>query len=192
MRRKNIIIIVVATALLLMVPLVAMQYTEEVKWSVIDFVVAGILLLGAGLTYEFVANRGGSLAYRVGVGVGCAAGLGLIWVNLAVGLIGNEDNPANALYVSVLAVALIGIALARFEPRKMSRAMYAAAIAQAIVPVIAMIIWKPPFAIGVLLTFGANALFVALWVVSASLFRHASDVDPKWSRSIGVEQLPRN
>lgn len=182
MRPKSIIVIVVATALLLMIPLLAMQFGDQVNWSPLDFVAMGLLLCGTGFAYELVATKGGSTAYRVGVGIACAAGLFLIWVNLAVGLIGNEDNPANAMHLAVIATALIGVSLAAFEPRKMSRAMFATAAAQFLVPVIAMIIWKPEFGFGVVQVLGANSLFVALWVISASLFRHAGIADPKWNR----------
>lgn len=46
-----------------------MQFTDEVVWDVFDFAVAGILLFGAGLTYELVARKAGNIVYRVAVGV---------------------------------------------------------------------------------------------------------------------------
>ena len=75
-----------------------MQFTDEVDWGVADFVVAGVLLFSAGLTYEVVARRVGNIAYRTAAGVAVAAPLILIWMNLAVGIIGSEDNPANLMY----------------------------------------------------------------------------------------------
>ncbi|MBK7141302.1 MAG: hypothetical protein IPH75_04385 [bacterium] len=177
--RKKLIRLVVVVALLLMIPLVAMQFTEEVEWTAFDFIVAGILLFGTGLLYELVARRGGSTAYRGGVGVACAAGLLLIWVNLAVGLIGSEDNPANALYCAVIAVGLIGVSISSLKPRGMALAMFATAAVQALVPVIAMLIWQPPFTLGLVQVLGANTLFVSLWVISASLFRHAATKEPQ-------------
>jgi hypothetical protein len=184
MRTKSIVIILVATALLLMVPLVAMQFTDEVDWSLFDFIAMGALLSGTGLLYEFVASRGGSTAYRVGVGVACTAGLFLIWVNLAVGLIGNEDNPANALYLGVIAIALSGVALSSLEPRGMARTMFATAAVQVAVPIVALIIWRPSFDLGVVQVFGANAMFVTLWIIAGSFFRHASTNDPKWEKHL--------
>lgn len=99
MRNKNIIRIALATVSLLQVPLVAMQFTNEVTWSLADFVVAGALLFGAGLTYELVSRRAGNIAYKVAVGIAVVTGLILIWANLAVGLIGNEGNPANLMFI---------------------------------------------------------------------------------------------
>jgi len=97
---------------------------------------------------------------------------------LAVGIIGSEDNPANLMYVGVLAVGIIGASIARLHPHGMSRTLSAMAIAQALVPVFALIIWKPSVTSGEaaidLFVLGVSAFFVLLFVVSAMLFRRAS------------------
>jgi hypothetical protein len=175
MQHKESIRLALATALLLLIPLVAMQFTDEVVWSLADFVVAGVLLFGTGLAFELVARKGGTFAYRAAVGVACAAALLLIWLNLAVGLIGSEDHPANLMYIGVLAIAFIGAYFARFRPLAMSRALFATALAQTLVTAIVMIAWELPASSGVAEVVGVNAFFVALWVVSALLFRHAGD-----------------
>jgi hypothetical protein len=118
-------------------------------------------------------------AYRFAVGVALAAAFILFWMSLAVGLIGSEDNPANLLYVGVLAVGIIGAIIARLRPHGMARALFATALAQASVPVIALIIWKPQVTsveafLGMLGVFGVNGFFVALFVGSALLFRYAA------------------
>ena len=174
--RKNIIRIALVTACILLVPLVAMQFTEEVNWNLFDFAFMGTLLFGTGLTYELVARKARNIAYRVAVGVAVAAALLLVWVNGAVGIIGN--GPVNLMYFGVLAVLVIGAAVARLEPQGMARALFATALAQALVPVIALVIWKPDFAPGVLQVFGLNAFFVMLFVGSALLFRRASVSNP--------------
>jgi len=173
MRNKTIIRIVLTTAFLLLLPLLAMQLTDAVVWDRADFVVAGALLLGTGITYELVARKGRNVAYRAAVGVALAAALLLVWMNLAIGVIGNEHNPANLMYVGVLVVGLIGAVIARLEARGMARALFATALAQALVPVIALIIWKPSVTSGVLKVFGLNAFFAMLFVGSALLFRRA-------------------
>ncbi len=85
---KSIIRIVLVAVLILLVPLLAMQFTDEVNWELTDFVVVGVLLLGAGLIYELVARNVASATHRVALGVGLAAALFLIWVELAVGIFG--------------------------------------------------------------------------------------------------------
>lgn len=176
---QSITRIALATVLLLLIPLVAMQFTQEVVWTLSDFVVAGILLFGTGLTYVLVARQGGNTTYRVAVGVAVAAGLLLVWANLAVGLVGSEHNPANLLYGGVLAVAVIGALVARFRPLGMSRAMFAAALTYVLVTAIALVVWKPSAAtaepsVSLVNVLGFNAAFAALWAVSGWLFRRAS------------------
>ena len=173
---RPLIRIVLATTFILLLPLVAMQFTDEVVWTLADFVVAGALLLGTGFTYELVARTGGNIAYRAAVGIALAAALLLVWITLAVGIIGSEDNPANLMYFGVLAVGLVGAVIARLEQRGMARALFATAFAQALVPVIALTTsdasgWGSPGMLGV---FGLNTFFAMLFVGSALLFRRAS------------------
>ncbi len=141
---------VLITAAVLAVPLLAMAFklgvpdpgsgTEDgVNWGPMDFATVGVLILGAGLLFEFASARGGSGAHRAAVGIAVAAGLWLVWVNLAVGMMDVEGNPANLMYVLVLSVALVGAAIGRFEPREASIAMFATAGAHALVAVIALV-----------------------------------------------------
>lgn len=157
------------TGLLLLVPLVAMQFTDEVRWNLADFLVAGALLFGAGATYQLLATRTENLAYRAGAGVAVAAALMLVWANLAVGLIGSEDNLANLMYLGVLAVGIAGALVARFQPRGMARALFAMALAQALVAMIALGLpsSRPLELVAI------NGFFVALFAGSAFLFRRA-------------------
>jgi hypothetical protein len=171
---KSILRLALATAFLLLIPLVAMQFTHEVVWTLFDFVVAGTLLFGTGLTYLLVARLGNNATYRLAVGVAVMAGLLLIWVNLAVGFIGSENNPANLLYGGVLAAAFIGAIAARFRPQGMAYAMFAAALVQFVVPFIAAAIWKPEVNLGMLQVLALNTIFAGIWATSGWLFRRAS------------------
>lgn len=165
--------VVLVAAALLMVPLVAMQFSGSgVVWTFADFAVAGTLLLGAGFAYELVARKGGSATYRAAAGLACATALFLVWSNLAVGLIGSEDNPANLMYLGVVAVLAAGAAIARFQPRGMARALFATAVAQVLVPAIALTagMYVPNLPQVAVLT----AFFAALFAGSALLFRRAA------------------
>ncbi len=128
-----------AAALILLLPLVAMQFTDEVVWDVVDFAVFGALLVGAGITCELAARKTGNTVYRSDVGVALAAAFILVWVNGAVGVVGSEDNDANLMYAGVLAVGIIGALIARFQPKGMARALFATALAQVVVAMIALI-----------------------------------------------------
>ena len=150
--------------ILLLLPLIAMQFTDEVDWNVADFIVFGAMLLVAGGAFEMATRLSSNQAYRAASGVALAAAFILIWVNLAVGIIGNEENPANLMCFGVLAIAFVGVVIARFQPNGMARAMVATAIAQALVAVIALFT-------GLGYTFVITGGFVAMWLTSAWLFR---------------------
>jgi hypothetical protein len=175
MQTKNYLRWVLVTAAVLAVPAVAMALnlgvpdpgsgTEGVNWGPMDFAVMGALVLGAGLLYEYASTRAGSVAHRAAVGIAVAAGLGILWVNLAVGMM--DVEPGNLLYVFVLFVALVGAGVARFEPREASLAMFATAAAHAAVGIIALVAGLGP-------TLPADAFFVGAWVASGLLFRRAS------------------
>ncbi len=163
-----------AAALILLLPLVAMQFTDEVNWDVADFAVAAALLVGVGVAYELAVKKTGDTAYRWAVGIALAAAFLLVWVNGAVGIIGSEDNPANLMYGGVLAVGAIGALIARFKPRGMAHALFAAALAQASVAVVALIAGLGSPYSGPLEIVALNGFFVALFVGSALLFRKAA------------------
>ncbi len=165
----------IVAALLLLMPMVAMQFTDEMNWDETDFLVFGAMLLAACGAYELATRMTGNTAYRAAVGVAVVAAFILIWMNLAVGIIGSEDNPANLMYGGVLAVAILGGLIVRFQPDGMARVLAATATAQAFVGAIALMAglgstganW--PRVIVVLTVF-----FSALWLISAWLFRKAA------------------
>ena len=162
-------------ALILLLPLFAMQVTDQVVWDVADFAVFGALLVGAGVAYELAARKTGPIAYRAAVGVALAAAFILVWVNGAVGVIGTERDGANLMYGGVLAVGIIGAVIARFQPDGMARALFATALAQALVAVIALIAGlgstAPIWPRDILMLTG---FFASLWLMSAWLFRKAA------------------
>ena len=89
MQNKRLIIIVLAVALLLIIPLIAMQFTDEVNWSLFDFIVAGVLLLGTGLMCELVMRKVKKIRFRIAICVLLLIVLLLIWAELAVGIFGS-------------------------------------------------------------------------------------------------------
>ena len=154
-------------AFLLLLPLVAMQVTDQMAWGAGDFVLFGAMLAAACGTWELAVWMTANRAYRTAVGVAVAAAFLLVWMNLAVGLIGDEGNPANLMYAGVLLVGLIGALVARLQAQGMARALVAMAIAQILVAGFALVSGEVK---AVVLTL----FFAALWLVSASLFRTAA------------------
>src|SRR5215217_2235907 len=116
-----------------------MQFTDEVAWDETDFAVMGAMLFSACGAYELAARMTGNVAYRAAVGVAVVTAFILVWINLAVGIIGSEDNPANLMYGGVLAVAILGAVIGRFRSQGMARALAATALAQALVGAITVV-----------------------------------------------------
>ena len=87
---KRLIAIVLSVVLLLFVPLIAMQFTDEVNWKLGDFIIAAALLFGAGLVCEWVLRKVPKSTYRIAIIAVVLAILLLIWVELAVGLFGTS------------------------------------------------------------------------------------------------------
>lgn len=123
-----------------------------------------------------MVGMSGRIAYRMGVGVALAASFLQVWINLAVGIVGSEDNPVNQGFYGVVVAAAACAFTARFQPAGMARAMLATAGVQAL---LAMAVATAPStardepmgAIGVLALSGA---FAALWLISAALFHRSA------------------
>jgi len=88
MQNRIFVWIAVVTGLILSVPLVAMQFTDEVKWEFLDFIVMGALLFGVGSAFVQVA-RVTPRKYRGVIGIGFAVALLYVWAELAVGIFTN-------------------------------------------------------------------------------------------------------
>lgn len=90
MKNRRLIGILITAALLLLIPFIAMQFTNEVKWTRFDFVVAGVLLFGTGLLCELALRIVRKTRYRIAVVGAILLALFIIWAELAVGLIGTR------------------------------------------------------------------------------------------------------
>jgi peptidoglycan/LPS O-acetylase OafA/YrhL len=87
-QNKRLYGIVISVAILLLIPLIAMQFSNEVNWKLADFIIAGVLLLGTGLICEFVMRKVKKKENRIALIVVIITVLLLIWAELAVGIFG--------------------------------------------------------------------------------------------------------
>jgi len=85
---KRLTIIFAVIAGILAIPLIAMQFSNEVNWSLSDFVIAGVLLLGTSLLIELVISKVRGTGYRLVICAVVLLALFLIWAELAVGIFG--------------------------------------------------------------------------------------------------------
>ena len=155
-----------AGAALLLLPLVAMRFTDEVQWDLADFAFAGALVVGVGVSWELAVRKSAKPAWRAGVAIALMNAFVLAWSNAAVGIIGSEDNPANAMFHGVLAVGIAGALIARLRPQGMAWALVATAVAQVAVAAVAAVAGMGPA--------GPALLFAAPWLASAWMFRKAA------------------
>lgn len=86
--QSSITRILIATAFILLIPFLAMQFSSEVAWSFSDFAISGALLIGTGLIYELSTRKLKDKNQQLFVGAILANGLFLIWLELAVGIFG--------------------------------------------------------------------------------------------------------
>ena len=135
----------------------------------------GILVGGVVLMIWLAFRKSRNVAYRAGAGVAMAAAFLLIWINGAVGIIGNENNDANLMFVGVILISGIGALVARGEPGKMAKTMYVTAAAQALVAVIELIgrfgASDPSWPREII---ALTVFFCGLWLFSATRFRKAA------------------
>ena len=85
---KRITGILLAVAVILCIPLIAMQFTTEVVWTLSDFIIMGGLLLGTGVLAELIFRKVRQKNYRIGILAVVLIAFFLIWAELAVGIFG--------------------------------------------------------------------------------------------------------
>ena len=120
-------------AVLLAVPAVAMRFTREVNWDETDFIFAAVLFGLVGLGIELAVRASTSWAWRAGAGLAVFSCFALVWVNAAVGMIGNEDNGYNLWFLGLIPLAAAGALVARLRAGAMGIAMLAVAAAQVLI-----------------------------------------------------------
>ena len=122
------------------------------------------------------ASKSGQTACRAGFAVAVAVALVQIWLNLAVGIVGSEDNPVNLGFFGVIVTAAACAWVARFRADGMARAMIATAAVQALLALViatapSTVRDDPKGATGVLVLSG---IFATLWLAAAALFRRGA------------------
>jgi hypothetical protein len=88
-QNKRLVSILGSALALLLIPFVAMHFSNEVNWKVLDFVVAAILLMGTGLILELILRKITSRKKRIIFSLILFMILFLLWAELAVGLFGS-------------------------------------------------------------------------------------------------------
>ena len=141
--------------------LLAIPWLANFPWTLSDFIVMGVMFAITGVTIELAVRSSTDWAHRLGALVAILAGFLTVWVNLAVGMIGSDDNPYNLWFGGVLAIAITGALLSR-SSGSMAGILVLTAIAQAVVSILGFS--TDPRG-------GVSSLaFAGLWLLSAGLF----------------------
>ena len=84
--KKSVLRVLLGTGTILLVPLLAMQFTREVDWTALDFVVASVLLLGAGFALELAIGKLPNMRQRLPWLAAIMLAFVYLWAELAVGI----------------------------------------------------------------------------------------------------------
>lgn len=157
-------------ALLLLLPLIA-----GFPWTFSDYVVMGALFGLVGLGLEVAVRMSKDIVYRAAAGIAVITAFLLVWVNLAVGFLGSEDNPANLMFFALLSLTLIGAFLVEFRAAGLARVVAATAVGQVLIDAVALVAGLGESGDrGIYEAFMGTSMFVGLWLASAWLFRRAA------------------
>lgn len=85
-KNNSIARIALVTIGLLLIPFLAMQFTDQVNWNLTDFSVMGILIFATGMAYELITRKFNT--HKLAIGLFLLIIFFLIWAELAVGLLG--------------------------------------------------------------------------------------------------------
>lgn len=165
-------------ACLLLLPFVAMRFTSEVNWSSGDFILMGAVLGLACALVETVVRLSGSWAYRLAACAAIGSAFLIIWANLAVGIVGSENNPANRSFFAALGVGIVGALLARFRAKGMALAMAATAGAIGIAFILAVSSATDEPNVSHWRELIATLVITSPFLLSAWLFRRAAQGPP--------------
>lgn len=86
MPKKNVNLIVITVLFLLCIPLIAMQFSDDINWDMTDFLIAALLLLVTGLIIELVVRKVSNTNYKLLVIAGIIILMILTFIEIGVGV----------------------------------------------------------------------------------------------------------
>ena len=153
---------------LLALPAIAMQWTDEVNWSPSDFVFAAILLGALGAGIDLALRMRGSWLRRLAIATFALASFLTLWINAAVGIIGDEDSINMGFTIMVIA-AIAAAALVRMRAPAMANILALAACVPMVLGVVATVTMP-----GHQVEWIGLAIVTAFWLAPAAIFHLAS------------------
>lgn len=80
--KSSMYMVLAITCIVLLIPLTAMLFSNEVNWGIGDFLVAGGLLFLFGYVYQVLTQGSVNVIKNIIIGVIVFGALSFIWVNL--------------------------------------------------------------------------------------------------------------
>jgi hypothetical protein len=185
--QKLLLMPAIATLAILLIPFIA-----KADWSPMDFIIAGFLLFCTGFTFKLATWKANSVTYKVAAAIALGSGLFLIWANLAVGIVGSENNPINVLYFGVIAIGLIGSVISGFRANGMTYTMFSMAGSLFLIALIVLITGEaeindfPGRSIWGFWAF--HAFFAVQFVIAALLFYSAAKELPPSATKLSTKK----
>ncbi|MEC9251244.1 MAG: hypothetical protein VX501_11385 [Pseudomonadota bacterium] len=140
------------------------------NWDALDYMVALALLSASAAAYWIATRPARSVWHHLAVMIGAGGALLLLWMQLAVGLVGDGDHPINQAMGLVLVVSAIGALLSRFRASGMRTTLLVAAGTQMVLGALGFILLPAMYFSDIFLV---TAFFSGLWTASAFLFHLA-------------------
>ncbi|GAB5409625.1 MAG: hypothetical protein BalsKO_19900 [Balneolaceae bacterium] len=168
---KYLLRLTIGTLAILMIPLIAMQFSDEVTWTPLDFVIAGGLIFGTGMSYVLISRLSNNSIYRVALLLALLSAFLLVWLNAAVGLVGSENDSFNLIYFGVLVILIVGAFISRFKATGMANTLFVTAVIQGSTILIALFAnMHQSSESSVVEIILVNGFFVTLFSISGGLF----------------------
>ncbi len=173
--KRKMCLVALVTLGLLLIPLTVMNYTNQVNWALGDFIVMGVMLMVVGGTYVLISSLSPNGAFKAGIATTCLAVFLLIWISLAVGIIGDLSNIANLLYLLIFLSIGIGSWVSKLSPKGLSITMFVTSVLQLTIPLIAMSLFTLDMSMEgeIVGMFVINSVFVILFLVAGVFFKQA-------------------
>ncbi|MCW8092275.1 hypothetical protein [Alteromonas sp. ASW11-130] len=170
-RKTSLSIAIIIPFVALLIPFIASQSSAEFNWSVTDFVLVGTMLLVASLTFWFLSHKVTSRYCKTGIAIGILAYLAAMWANLAVGIVGNPENPVNLVFYALLLISTFITYLGKFSSKKLILAMLVPLIGFLVMASVAFFYNEPVHVQFICLSFSCIFAMSAWLINTGSRFR---------------------
>ena len=153
--------------LALATPWLLMRFTGRGAWTAFDFVVFGVMVGVVCAGFELAMHMSNRWTYRLAAFMTVIGGFLMVWANLAVGIIGNEEDPRNLMFYGLLLIGFVGALITRFEARGLTWTLRLMALTQLVIFLVAAALeWTllPIFTI----------FYFSLWLIAGELFNRST------------------